>query len=223
MQLQKFKSVKSNNVSFAANYVTDINLLKKNKGGIYMPCNVSVVSIDPNNTQDISALDKVCKKWTGNIFCEDIKTCAESLHSGVNKNKIFVITAQKNDGSFEHCLDYNKILFLANINQKSSKTQIFHLESIPKKVSTEYKHAGTSFIEYLKTKTKKIELFCPDVSIIEQFYYQLGFKHKYPNSKLWREYGELYWIKGNSHIKDKISFWYKKLIRHCKININFTV
>lgn len=203
-----------NNISFKAHYVANINLLKKNKEGVYQPCDVSIVSINRNHEQDYSALEKICTKWKGHIFCDVIKESVNSSYSG--KNIVFAVTEQKINQSTENYLDYNKIICLANLKLKSNKTKIYQLESIPESVSTEYNHAGTSLVKYLQTQTKKIELFCPSIPIIEQFYYKLGFKHKHPNSKLLRNYGELYWTNDKSSFKDKILFLYKKLFFNIK-------
>ena len=68
-------------INFKAHYVTNINVLKRKPQGKYQPESISVVSIDKNNTQDLSALDEVCNNWVGNIFCDDIKDAANRVFS----------------------------------------------------------------------------------------------------------------------------------------------
>lgn len=92
-----------------------------------------------------------------------------------------------------------------------NKTKIFHIETIPKSVNSEYDHVGTSIMEYLQTKTKQINLFCPSIKIIEQFYYQLGFSHKAPNSNKMINYGKLYWFKNPKSINATIYKLFSKI------------
>ena len=66
-------------------------------------------------------------------------------------------------------------------------------------------------MEYIKTKTKRIELFCPSKKIIEQFYYKLGFKHKAPNSTKMRNFGKLYWLQDPNSIKSSIYCLFNKI------------
>lgn len=191
-----------NNISFKANYITSIGVLRKNQEGKYQSDSISVASIDFNNKNDRNAINEVCEKWSGNIFCDCIKD---------NKQNVWIATSQKNEKSLESFLDSNKILCLVNMNLQPNKTNIFHIETVPNSINDEYNHVGTEIIEYIKTKTKRIELFCPSTKIIKQFYYKLGFVHKAPNSTKIIDYGELYWLRNPKSVKGLIFRLFNKI------------
>lgn len=192
-----------NSISFTANYITSINVLRKNSEDKYQSTSVNVAKVDYYNKNDRKAIKDISDKWVGTFFCDDIQD--------FKHNNLWIVTTQNNDQNLKYALNPNEILGFVNMKFDRKKTKIFHIETIPKSVNSDYDYVGTSIMEYLQTKTKQIDLFCPSTKIIEQFYYQLGFNHKAPNSNKMINYGELYWFKNPKSINATIYRLFNKI------------
>lgn len=197
------------NLSFKANYITDITALQKRQD-IFVPGDVSLVSIDPNNKQDEYVLKEVENNWDRNWCCSTIRIISQSVNPEKNNKKVLAVV--KKNGLSASNLSYERILGLIAMDYTPFETKLSYIITIPEAISTEFNHIGTSFIEYLKTQTGKITLFCPDIDVIEQFYYKLGFKHQYPNNNKMLDFGQLYWER-NSNFMEKIQLYFKSKIK----------
>ena len=192
-----------NNISFTANYITSINILRKNSEDKYQPGSVNVANVDYNNVNDRKAIKEISSTWIGNWYCGDIQD--------FKHDDLWIITSQNKDRNLKYALNSNEILGFVDMKFNGNKTKIYYIETIPKSVNSDYNHIGTSIMEYLQTKTKQIELFCPSTEIIKQFYYKLGFKHKAPKSNKMLYYGKLYWFKNPKSIKATIYKLFNKI------------
>ena len=183
-------------IAFSANYLKNVEILKRTRGGNYKPYEVSLAKIDVKNKSDIMSLKRLSQKRGDFSYAEsvyqDMKYARDTLGKVSPKYDVFVLTKQKKD--FEK-LSSSKILGFIEFQKSARKIlRVNYLESDLENIylfeSRKYKHIGKTLISELHNIEKPYEVTLHSTSLGEKFYKALGYKQ---NPKLNDKY-ELIWI-----------------------------
>ncbi len=165
-------------LTFKANYLNSATIQRIN---IYKSCpkKVSFVEINPTESLDVLAANKIAAKWdkTGDgTFAHDI---CRAINRG-EKSRFFALTTQQD--TFEK-LDYEKILSLAQVKtEKEDEYEEFieFLQVDPDNLSSsyyaEFSHIGTAMLDSLKKLFCKKCIGLNSVRSAIKFYLRNGFK-----------------------------------------------
>ena len=172
-------------ISFCAKPINDVIIQKYNKKtGLFDHLSVKFIKIEPDNKNDIRAIDKAAQKWTDAKYIRKIATA--SHWSGSLPIDIYAVTTQKDKFNM---LKPNRILGFAEMRKDKNFPKydwLYHLQVKPEAINVnnpnpqkEYKHVGTSILNSLKKVYKNIFLYSEDSPNIEKFYRDNGFIEEY--------------------------------------------
>lgn len=173
-----------NTINFTAKFIEKKQILKKEHGNDYKPCDVSIVELDKNDSRDVSALGKTSLDWIiqgDGILTYNIYKNAVNQYSDFDNEKEHYLAVTTQDSDYEN-LDYKKILGLSLFSETSSPVNEINLFEVRPNISKslsknrEYKKAGTALLNYIQnTYTQKpIYVISRDESI--NFYLKNNFK-----------------------------------------------
>lgn len=171
-------------INFKANFLKTVYVPRKGKEETEM----SIVSLDKNNQEDMIALRDVAKEWNSKattfafeIYQDAIK---EYQYNDVVKEHYLAITQQNQD--YAH-LTPDKIVGLALYSEKNEpQNEISWLQTDPNNntansnQSREYKGIGRIMINYIKSITDK-PLFVQSADNAIEFYKKQDFKASNPS------------------------------------------
>lgn len=176
------------NISFQGNYITSVNILKRNSFYIFKPHTVSVVEVDTLNKRDISALRNIENSWA-EPFSDMISDDAQMFtkHSENNLfHRFFVLTNQKDNF---HNLKPDEILATTEIcaYPTSKKINIDALQVNPNHKyhakHRNYKNIGSAFLDAIKLIFKNKAITVQPTPSAFPFYIKNKFHPIYKNSK----------------------------------------
>ena len=179
---------------FKATFVNKVNIgkLADESKRLYNNVPVSFIKIDPQNPQDIEALERASKEWIYGNFTTNMYHTACAIRNGskyYNNHGVYGLTSQETD--FEK-LDSNKILGLIHISPNEDKsTFIEHLQVNPEYLGMDpkYKGIGTGILNSIKLFSSKINCFPAAGRRATLFYLKNDF-HKDPskyNCYFWKK------------------------------------
>ncbi len=185
----EFKSF--NNNSFTAKYKNPINIGKlKNK---YESYTASFVEIEPQNKDDVSALENAIKYWVNDKFGINALYAVRAARDGSQYycyHKVYALTAQRDN--FEK-LNPDEILGVVHVGLVGdNKLFVEHLQTNPNylyKTKPEYVGIGTAMINSLKGLCNMMTLFSSKEKSVKDFYIKNGFCENPPHSNAYT------WIK----------------------------
>ncbi len=183
--------------SFGAKFVNNVNIGKLQSGAKrYCNDSVSFVEIEPNNVDDINALENCSKHWSYAKFADNIyhAVCAARNESKYYKdNRVYALTVQTD--TFEK-LNEDDILGLVHVSPlENNSLFIEHLQVKPDIIfvnTPEYKGVGTGILNSLKQLTNKITLFPTKDKSVRDFYERNGFFEFPPGCNIFMWVKELF-------------------------------
>lgn len=169
-------------INFKGNYISTVNVLKKNAQKQFVPHRVSLVEIDTQNLGDILALREIENRWDEPL-ARDIYIKASRLHIKDTPNemdRLFIITRQRDNFSELNCDD---ILAEAHI-QLSWNQDVIALETLQvdpeqnfwAQENRHFKGIGSAFIDKIKEIFQGKEIHLYSLPSARKFYLKKGFK-----------------------------------------------
>lgn len=171
-----------NPINFTGSYLRTAYIPHKTNSGKVEPLQVSIVELNPKDTNDVEALGRTSVKWEQiksgfamNIFNELYKP---KLYPDVNFEKYLALTTQNENHSK---LNHEKILGLALYSDKTTpENEISWLQACPttnyeSEHGREYSGIGRTLTNYMKEISNKPLYVQADYNAIP-FYEKQGFK-----------------------------------------------
>lgn len=176
-----------NNINFTGNYITSLNVLKKNKYNEFVPHKVSLVEIDALNEKDIFALKEIERDWD-EPYTEIISDDAQMIFKNTEKNlfhRFFVLTNQKDN--FNNLLS-DEVLAATEISSfpaaKNVNIDVLQVDPDNNYYSCyrNYKKIGSTFLDGIKNIFKGKEITVQSAPSALPFYLKNKFHRVSKNS-----------------------------------------
>ncbi len=186
----------NNTVSFGAKFIRELPIKKYSyTDKVYKDDVASLVELDPQNVDDLKALEDIAIDFGGDTYVNNIFVDAKLKSTADRKDtkfKILALTTQTD--SFDK-LNSGATLGVAKISKiKEKEIELEYLQVHPRFVYSFgpafVKHTGSAIIDYLKLMNDKICLIASPSSHI--FYKKNGFK------KLSQNGNHMIWVKHNN-------------------------
>ena len=171
-------------LTFKATYEHKAEINYRNKFGKYLPKKVSVVRLDPDNPDDITAIKTISETWKAdkNIakdIAEDMQLYPRQKH--IFKDKYFyAITTQAK--TFLH-LNPEKVLGIAELTEKNEGfNYIDFIQVNPaytnNTINRQFKHIGEALIKTLINAANCSKIYLNSLPHAVKFYLKQGFVMK---------------------------------------------
>lgn len=174
-----------NNINFTARLIKRTEIYKRDKGGTFIPAEVSIVELDKNDENDVKSLYQTSVLWnqqnakySSNIYHEAVKGYE---YSDIEQEHYLALTEQNDD--FKN-INSEKVLGLMLFSE--SKFQEDEIEWFQVRPNTntkqswkrEYKGVGKAMIDLLKQVN-----YCKPIHVLSvpesvEFYKKQGFKNR---------------------------------------------
>jgi hypothetical protein len=162
-------------IAFSANYLKNVDILRRTRGGNYKPYEVSLAKIDVKNKFDIMSLKRLSQKRGEFSYAESVyqnmKYARDTLGQVSPQCDVFVLTKQKKD--FDR-LSSSKILGFMEYQKKARKVyRVNYLESDLENIylfETEgFQKIKEKWLAYSKGVGKEIVIRLPNEEIKGEF------------------------------------------------------
>lgn len=179
--------MRSSNVSFQANFIKPVKILKKVGREKFVAYPVSVVEIDTNNIGDVRALRAISLSWDKYNYVQDIYEDVSRLRLGGDDGSqmhVFAITLQRDN--FDK-INKDDIIGVAEFVENKELNELVYLQVEPEhnygNMESQFKHIGKSILNFLEEKffEKPIKVFSTGSAI--DFYLKNGFSAMPNNCK----------------------------------------
>ena len=177
MNVQKTTNINFNAKLLSKTYVKRINELR-----CYRPQEAFFVEIEPNNLEDIYALEKIYETWTNEIFAGKILNTSWMLNTGMydsDFHSIYALTTQQKN---HKQLNPDDVLCIMEVLRSEPKS--VYLNYIQGRTDTiygsegltEFKHIGKATIKALREHFAGLAITLNPTKAAEKFYAKIGFK-----------------------------------------------
>ena len=177
-----------NKTSFGAIYISDTEVQKYNYiKEKFEPYKASFVQIDPNNKNDVIAVQNITDNWEDSLFTEVISKAVKKLRDGELENNIFKVYAITDDD----------ILAIGEISQYAKKNiRLDYLQVNPDLNNYEqksFKNTGSAFLNMLKSLKGIKSIILTSLYTTMDFYEKNGFTMIDPYNLIfrWKSKGKL--------------------------------
>ena len=167
-------------ISFTANYIRDVNVLKHTKEG-YSSCDVSLVEMDPFDKNDVKAMNTVDEKWKDSltVFVTDNMESYPEYKDIMPKMHVYALTSQKYN--FKN-INPSKMLGVMEVTKgHKGGNKIEVLQTKPnaindsRKPNPKYKHIGQELVRYAQKRYDNKPLYVHPAETAVEFYEKQGF------------------------------------------------
>lgn len=172
-----------NNLNFGAKYIQDAQVKKYNPNkNTYDSLNVSFVEMDPDNIEDLFAINDTVRYWYNEKYASNIAYSLYLLRDYClprDSYKVYALTTQKDKLDL---LNVEEILALGEVVEKTPKKtlELNYLQVDPKLVYSstqrDYKDVGTAFLNVLKNLDKVKSIVLTSACSAVGFYKKNDFK-----------------------------------------------